>query len=279
MNTLRWSPFPGADVASYKLYRSMIGFRAPVLTPSVLSGKTLQLRFNNGAAQTVTFDMSSSPQDKINSIITGGRAYPSLADPNYFLVRSDLRSAPGSLIIIGGTALASLGLTPKSIYEKSEDELISQIPANPDPDVQMEYDDADGVCQDWYAVSTVSSTGSESLKTPYRQPMTYTGELCVIEGIVTTLQGVRVPDVEVIATIIKFPQEIGKAPQITREPIRVLTGSDGRFSVPLLQGTLVQFEIPAVEFIRNITVPAKPCEFITDLQVDLDYRYPLECNV
>ena len=109
--------------------------------------------------------------------------------------------------------------------------------------------------------------------------MTYSGELCVIEGIVTTLQGVRVPDAEVIATIIKFPKEVGKAPQITREPIKTLTGSDGRFSIPLLQGTLVQFEIPAVEFIRNITVPAKPCEFLTDLQVDLDYRYPLETNI
>lgn len=100
-----------------------------------------------------------------------------------------------------------------------------------------------------------------------------------MEGIVTTLQGVRVADAEVKATIIKFPQEVGGTPQVTLEPITTLTGSDGRFSIPLLQGTLVQFEIPAVGFIRNITIPEKPCEFITDLQVDLDYRYPLECNI
>lgn len=279
MNTLRWAPFPGADVASYKVYRSMIGFRAPVLTPGVLNGKTLQLRLNNGTTQTFTFDSVLSPYDKINATLVGGRAYPSIEDDNYFFVRSDIRSAPGNISILGGTSLTLFGLTAHPIYEKSEDLLIAQIPALPDPEEQLEYEDLDGVCQDWYAVSTVSSSGDESLKTPYRQPMTYTGELCVMEGIVTTLQGVRVADAEVKATIIKFPQEVGGTPQVTLEPITTLTGSDGRFSIPLLQGTLVQFEIPAVGFIRNITIPEKPCEFITDLQVDLDYRYPLECNI
>ena len=279
MNTLRWSPFPGADVASYKVYRSMIGFSAPVLTPSALAGKTLILRLNNGPSQTITFDGVMTPYAKINATLQGGHAYLSVEDSNYFLVRSDVRSAPGNISILGGTSLTDFGLVTRAIYEKSEDALIAQVPALSDPDAQLEYQDEDGVCQDWYAISTVSGLGEESLKTPYRQPMTYTGELCVIEGIVTTLQGARVPDAEVKATIIKFPQEVGKAPQITREPITTLTGSDGRFSIPLLQGTLVQFEIPAVEFIRNITVPAKPCEFLTDLQVDLDYRYPLETNI
>lgn len=276
MITLKWSPFPGADVVSYKIYRSMVGFEAPVLTPSELNGLTLQLKLNGGATQTITFDNSTSSVDKINATITGGMAYASLEDSDYFLLRSDIRSTPGSVQIVGGTSLSVFGLTARTIYEKSEDIVIATIPATSD---EMVYEDPDGVCQDWYAITTLNTAGEESLKSPYRQPMTYTGDICVLEGIVTTLQGVRIPDAEVIATLIKFPQEIHKAPQISREPIKALTGVDGRFSIPLLQGALVQFEIPIVEFIRNITVPNKPCEFITDLQVDLDYRYPLEVNL
>lgn len=276
MNTLRWAPFPGADVAGYKVYRSMLGFKGLIVSPTAASGLTLQLKMNGGGSQIITFDGTTPVIDKINASLVGGRAYPSIASPAYFFVRSDIRTAPGSIQITGGTALAPMGITPRAIYEKSEDDLIATIPANPDPDTLVEYEDPDGVCQDWYAVSSVSSTGAESAKTPYRQPMTYTGEICVLEGIVTNLQGVRIADAEVSATLVKYPQEIHQSPQITLEPVTTLTGSDGRFSLALLQGALVKIEIPIVGFCRNITVPEKPCEFLTDLQVDLDYRYPLD---
>lgn len=276
MITLRWAPFPGADVASYKVYRSMIGFSAPVLTPAALSGKTLQLKMNGGTTQTITFDAFATAVNKINATLVGGRAYPSISDRQYFLLRSDIRSAPGSVQIVGGTALTDLGLTARTIQEKSEDQVIAQVTANPDPAVTLEYNDPDGVCQDWYTVTSIDSHGTESAKAPYRQPASYTGQVCVMEGIVTNLQGVRMPDVEVVATLVRYPQEIGKCPQITLEPITALTGSDGRFSIPLLQGALVEIDIQAVGFSRNITVPEKAYEFITDLQVDLDYRYPLE---
>lgn len=276
MITLRWAPFPGADVVSYKVYRSMIGFVAPVLTPTALSGKTLQLKMNGGTTQTITFDAVVPSFTKINATLSGGRAYPSVSDPQYFLLRSDIRSTPGSVQIVGGTSLVSFGLTPHLIQEKSEDSVIAQIPANPDQQVVMEYNDPDGVCQDWYTITSVDSHGTESAKAPYRQPASYTGPICVLEGIVTNLQGVRMPDVEVIATLVRYPQAIGKCPQITLEPITAYTGSDGRFSIPLLQGALVELDIQSVGFSRNVTVPEKAYEFITDLMVDLDYRFPLE---
>lgn len=276
MITLRWAPFPGADVSSYRVYRSIIGFVAPVVSPATLSGKTLQLRMNGGTLQTITFDSTTPAMDKINATLVGGRAYQSLEDSGYFLVRSDLRVSPGAVQIVGGTSLSLFGLSARTIAEKSEDQMIASVPALPDPNQLVEYEDPDGVCQDWYTVTTVDSFGTESRKPPYQQPQTYSGPICVLEGIVTNLQGVRIADAEVIATLVKYPQEIGKAPQITLDPITTLTGSDGRFCLPLLQGALVQLDIPAVGFSRNVTVPNKPCEFITDLRVDLDYRYPLE---
>ena len=263
-------------MVSYKVYRSMIGFRGAVLSPSSVNGLTMQLKMNGGATQTAVFDGVTPVVDRINAVLQGGNAYLSVSNPAYFYLRSDIRTAPGAIVIVGGTVLASMGITPRTITEKSEDELIATVPANPNPDVLMECVDPDGSCEDWYAISTVSSSGDETSKTPYKQPISYTGRLCVLEGIVTTLQGVRVADAEVTATLVKYPQAIHKAPQITLDPITTLTGSDGRFSLALLQGALVQIDIPAVGFSRNVTVPCKPCEFLTDLQVDLDYRYPLE---
>lgn len=279
MITLRWAPFPGADVVSYKIYRSMLGFIAPVLTPTALNGKTLQLKVNGGTTQTVTFDNTTPVIDKINATLVGARAYTSVANILYFLLRNDVRSAPGSLQIVGGTSLVLLGLTPHTIQEKSEDSLLGQVAADPDPVAVVEFEDADGVCQDWYTVTSVDSHSVESAKAPYRQPTSYTGRVCVLEGIVANLQGVRMPDVEVIVTLIKYPQSVGSCPQITLEPITTLTGGDGRFSIPVIQGALVNVDIQAVGFSRNITVPNKAYEFLTDLRVDLDYRYPLEYRV
>ena len=279
MITLRWAPFPGADVVSYKVYRSMLGFTAPVLTPAALLGKTMQLRVNGGTTQTINFDGTTPTIDKINATLVGARAYTSVANILYFLLRNDVRSAPGSIQIVGGTSLVLLGLTPHTMQEKSEDRLLAQMAADPDPVAVVEFEDEDGVCQDWYTVTSVDSNAVESAKAPYRQPTSYTGRVCVLEGIVTNLQGVRMPDVEVIVTLIKYPQAVGSCPQITLEPITTLTGGDGRFSIPVIQGTLVNVDIQAVGFSRNITVPNKAYEFLTDLRVDLDYRYPLEYRV
>lgn len=276
MITLRWAPFPGSDVVSYKVYRSVLGFIAPILSPSVLNGKTLQLKINSSSLQTITFDASTDTIAKINSVLTGARAYPSISNSAYFILRDDVRGAPGSVQVVGGTALGLLGLVPKTIYEKSEDSVISEPTAGINPEDVVEFQDPDGVCQDWYTVTSKDSQGGESAKAPARQPVTYSGPICVIEGIVTDLQGARVPEAEVTATLVKYPQDIGKCPQITLDPISVRTGSDGRFSIPLLQGTLVQIDIQSVGFSRNITVPPQAYEFLTDLQVDLDYRYPLE---
>lgn len=278
MINLRWAPFPGADVVSYDLYRSMIGFKAAIVDPSLLSGLTLILKINGGAAQTITFDNSTPAVDKINATLKGAMAYLSLLEVGFFYVRNDVRSAPGSIQIFGGSALPLLGLVQETIFEKSKDERIAEIPALSDPSLMVSYEDPDGVCQDWYAVSTVSSHGEESRKSPYRQPVTNTGQLCVLEGIVTDLQGVRLPDAEVTATLVKFPQESEKATQISLDPIVTRSGSDGRFSLAVLQGALIQLDIPAVGFSRNITVPPAAYEFVTDILVDLDYRYPLEHN-
>ena len=276
MNTLRWAPYPGADVVAYKIYRSMIGFRGTIVSPASVNGLTLQLKMNGVSQQNLVFDGVTPVVDRINALLQGGNAYASANTPAYFYVRSGVRVAPGSIDVVSSTALSPLGITARMITEKSENELIATVPVGVDPNVMMECSDPDGACEDWYAISTVDHVGNESALTPYKQPTAYTGKLCVLEGIVTNLQGVRIPDVEVTATLVKYPQRFHKTPYITLDPITVLTGPDGRFSLALLQGAVVELTIPTVGFSRSIKIPEKPCDFLTDIHVDLSYRYPLE---
>ena len=83
MIVLRWAAFPGSNVQSYKLYRSVVGFVAPIV--SNLAGLTLQLRLDGGGVQTFTFG-SGDPVALINATIVGGYAYPAGAGTQ-FLVR------------------------------------------------------------------------------------------------------------------------------------------------------------------------------------------------
>lgn len=271
MIILRWSQLPGSDVASFNVYRSIVGFRAPLVPLATLDGKTLELKINGGDLQTFTFDDTTDIVDLINATIQNGRAYLS-DDGNSFFVRSDLRCETGSVEIVGGTALGDLGLTARLITEKSEDELVHNEPAPVDEQTQLEWEDPDGVLMDWYAITTVDSLGKESSKTGYQQPIQSSGPLCVIEGIVVDLQGVRIPDAEVIAEIV-VPPECSNSSLITKNEIRDRSGTNGRFSLPVLQNSLIRLQVPNTGYDQNIRVPEKAYEFIGELIVDLDYGF------
>lgn len=274
MITLRWAPFPEADVASYRIYRSIIGFLGIKADNVSIDGKTLELSLNDGGTQEFTFNTTDSIVDTINDTIEGGVAYSSDTSDR-FIVRSDVREAPGSVEIVGGTALADFGLSPKTITEKSELIHIATVAALEDPALMVEYADPDGTLYDWYAVSTLDSAGSESAKSNLLQPVTNTGPICVIEGIVTDLQGARVVDEEVRAKIIMVPEITDTRAVISKDWVSTITNPDGRFSLPLLQGAIVKFEVPVTGLSRNIKVPEQAYEFLADIENDLDYRYPL----
>jgi len=165
--TLRWSTTAGADIAYYRIYQSIIGFRSPFLAPAVLSGKTLQLKMNGSTStQEVAFDGITNIVTLINQTITGGRAATSY-DGSYFYFRSTEEADVASVEIVGGTALTLLGLIAKTITEKSEDFFVKQIADEGLEEV--EWVDMDGTTADWYAISTMDSYGAESSKSGYTQ--------------------------------------------------------------------------------------------------------------
>lgn len=278
MITLRWAPFPEADVLKYNVYRSIVGFCISVPGSLVgLNGLTLRIKFNEEADFTVTFNELDPIEEQINAVAIGGHAFLS-DDSTQIIVRSDIREAPGRVEIFGdSTALAFIGITARVITEKSEDKKIATVDALVDPNAVVEFSDPDGALQDFYAITSVDSQNNESLKTQYLQPITNTGPVCVLEGIVYDLQGARIPDALVKATIQTPPDHAGNlsAGNISKEPVTVCTGPDGRFSLVVLQCALIHLEIPEVKFSHMISVPQQSFAFVNDIVEDLDYRYPL----
>ena len=268
MITLKWSRFPESYITSYNVYRAIIGFKAPIVN---IVGKTLILRMNGGTPQTIMFN-TMSIVDTINSVLNGGKAYPSQDGFNFY-VRSIIRQAPGSVEIMGGSALMDLGLSAKLITEKSDAMIIANPLANVNPNAAETFTDPDGVFEDFYAIASISPTSIESLKTPWQQPIQSAGPICVVEGLITDVQGVRIPDCEIIANLVVPPKNLQMA-YITKEPVRTLTSVDGRFSLPLLQGALVKFEVPSIGYSQMVTIPSKSYIFMKDLLVDEDYAYP-----
>jgi len=274
---LRWSQLPEADVASYNVFRSIIGFCTALVPLATVDGKTLEIKLNDGPLLTITFDAVTPIVDVINAIIEGEGGKAFLTDDTLnFCLRSDIRCGPdGKVEIVGGTALGDLSLVPKIITELSDVVKIGNVAAPVDPLELVEFIDPDGVFGDFYALTTISSLGQESLKTEFRQPIQASGPLCIIEGVVVNLQGARIPDIEIQAEIQIPPEATTEVNTITKDTITVLTDPSGRFRLALLQDALVEFKIPSLNFSRMITVPNKSFVFINTLIEDLDYRYPL----
>jgi hypothetical protein len=280
MISLSWLPYPEATIANYRIYRSLIGFSATLPLPAALAGLTLQLAMNGGTTQTITFNGVQDAITVINATLQGGQAYPSTLAPTTFIVRSNIREAPGSVQIVGGTALTLLAITSvRTITQLSENFLLATVPSLVDPTVPVTFDDPDGSLYDYYAVTSLDSVGNESLKTSWRQAITTTGPVCVIEGIVIDASGARIPDAEVRATPSNYPTDSGTGIQLAKEPIETLSDETGRFSIVLLQNTLVRIDIPCVGYSRNVTVPAQSYAFLTDLDVELDYQFNPDPNL
>lgn len=269
MIILRWALFPEAeDVQTFKVYRSFIGFCAPIVD---IAGKILKLKINGGPIQSFVFG-TDSIVDTINSTIAGGQAYNS-NDVNTFVVRSDIREAPGSIEILASDGAQALGLIPRLITEKSEDRLLSSVPVPEDTSSSIECVDPDGSISDYYAISTVNSIGDESRKTNYVKPINSTGPLCVIEGIVIGPQGERLPDAEISAHIQIPPEESGDSAMISKKAVKTISGPDGRYSLPLLQNKMYRIDIPITGYNKVVRVPEKGYVFINTQLVDLEYLF------
>lgn len=274
---INFVPLPGVGISRYAIYRSIVGFIADIPSLSTVDGKTLQLSINLGPTQEVVFNSFTPVVDRINAVIDGGSAVVSLEGPSKLIFRVNGGSSPGVVEILGGTALGDLGLTARTISYQSEDHLLSYVDAQPNDDVNgVEFCDLDGTIYDSYRVATVDLNNEISVKTNYVTPQEATGKICCIYGIVTDPSGVRMPDTKVSAKILQYPQSVASPSYINEDEVEVFTNSQGRFEICVLQNALIELAIPDAYYMRTIRVPEVVQVSITDLEVDRDYRLPLE---
>jgi hypothetical protein len=266
MITLRWAPLENADIASYKIYRAMIGVKSSFEEPFGLSGDDLQLKVNNDNVQTIVFNDDLNVVLNINANLVGGTAYEA-TDTDHIIIRSNVRTSPGFLVIVGGSAASKIGLPLATFSEASSMVHIGTIPFG-----ETEFIDPDGVLEDYYAISTIDSGGNESNLSNPRQAINFTGPICVVEGCITDLQGKRVCDVKVLARIVTPPESVQDHSFITKKEISTLTGEDGRFSLPILQKASVIFEIDDTRISDPICIPERPYVFFDELPIDYNYK-------
>lgn len=269
---LKWSIIDGADVETFNIHRSIVGFSTPTEAPfGLINGDTLQIKLNNDTLQTITFsgDLAIGPLvDEINAQIEGGQAFAAV-DSNILYLRSDIRSESGFLTIVGGTALSKLGQTARTISPQSEVLLLDSVAGT-----VFEFTDLNGVLEDFYGLQTVDSLGCVSVVSALTQAITFSGPICVIEGCVIDLQGVRVPDVLVTARIVTPPDTFGENEKaiVTKDLISTLSAEDGRFSLALLQGSEVLFEINNTGLSDPVLIPNQNFEFFSKLAIFDDYK-------
>ena len=274
---LNWIPLSGAQISRYAIYRSIIGFVADIPPLATIDGLTLQLSLNLGPTQEVVFNNVTPVVDRINAVVDGGYAVTSVEDTAKLIFRIEDGSSPGVVQIIGGTALGALGLTARTISKESEDHLIDYVTAQPTDDLTgVEYCDLDGSIYDSYAIATIDNNNDISSKTRYVGPQDSTGKVCSIYGLISDLGGVRIPDALVEARILEYPQTVACPTYINKDVIEVRTDPQGRFEIYVLQNSLIELTIEDAFYQRMVRVPEVIRVSIMDLEVDRDYRIPLE---
>lgn len=267
---LKWAPIDNADIKTYKIHRSIIGLVTETEAPfGLISGDTLKLKINNQTIQVITFTGDLGVEDLVdflNSKLEGAMAYKA-KDSDKIYIRSNIRSEDGFIEVFGGTAISKFGFPMGTVSEKSSSSVLDIVDSN-----TLIYEDPNGVIQDYYALSVVDNFGNESKKTAFTQAIEFTGNICVVEGKVTDLQGVRKCDVEVTAKIVVPPEQAGTGAYVLKEEVSTITGEDGRFSLPLLQGASVIFEVNRARISDPVLIPEEPFVFFKTLDINPDYK-------
>ena len=268
---LRWVPIEYSDIKAYKLYRAIIGFNTPTEAPfGLIMDDDLIFKANNDTTQTIVFDQDYSVDDLItyiNQRAVGATAYRDYYS-NALYFRSDNRTESGYLDIIGGTSLAKFGQAPRLIQEKSEPLYVTTTLFGVE-----EHDDMNGLVDDYYGLTTLNSLDQESSRTALIKASAFGGELCVIEGVIYDLQGARIADVPVTARVVNPPDKVNVHGMITTKPIYTLSAENGRFSLPILQGTQVIFYIDETRVSDTVEIPYEPYVYWDNLPIYEQYRY------
>jgi hypothetical protein len=273
---MTWFPFSGATISKYGVYRSIVGFKSPTPALSAISGLTLRLSVNLGTAQEITFNGLDPVVDQMNGFFRGVKVTKSCNETaDEFILRVSDTTSPGVIRVLGGTALALLQQTQRTITSGSEFTRLVFVPSDIEDDAEgVEYCDCDGRLSDVYRLTTVNGVNQESLPTESMSPTETTGKLCQIYGIVSTPEGVRVSGAIVSARIVRYPQSVTDPSFIDESTVEVVSDGSGAFEFMALQCSLVEVTCEPIYLHRKIEVPQAARVALSTLLVSRAYQNP-----
>lgn len=258
--TLKWTAFADTVADSYKLYKAITGFSIP-FPNSLIIGNQFIFAATSPDRQVVTLTGTSISQVAANlNAAKGIQATPNQAG-TALLVRCTARDNP-KLKLYACTALTSLGMVPSLIGPKENFQLLTTIPFVSGT-FEYSYIDVDGNALDYYHLTTVDGS-TESLPTQDLQPVLTPESVCIIEGRIIDSQNNPIVGAEVKAQI-QVPVGVSDNSGIRTGVKTVITDSLGRWSIPILQGQLVLFQIEAIGYNNVVAVPATPFVLFKDL--------------
>jgi len=231
--------------------------------PFTISGKTLSLKVDSGAEQTVTFVTPDDvPVDlavqEINDQTAGITASE---DAGAVLLTSDTTGTSSVVEITGGSALADLGFVLDDI-DNGED---AHITLNGGQD-EYEYDDQSGDSAYWYqtqyynssteAVSTTSDAVQGDVGT-----IISAGSLIKAQIDVANPDGTPWADMRITFYNIYSPTlDVGGISMLGRT-VTAVTDAVGHAEAYLVQGAELDVTFAGTGITRRITVPSSGAEF------------------
>lgn len=269
-NTLRWCLLDDFEVDSFQIYKSFIGFITTNEAPFGLTkGSTLKIKANDQKIQKVVFKEDYTAGELVNYLNDRleGVTVSKKSDTNQLVFRSD-RVGEGAFIeVFGGSALDEMGIEKGTYSENSDFSLYTTV-AN---DI-FEYEDADGDLNDSYYIASIYDDQIYK-RSAVMKPTKFTGNICVIEGFLYGANGVRVQDVEVTARVVVPPERFPPGGYIIEEEISYRSDENGRFSLPVLQGAKILFEVNKARISDPVEVPKQNYVFFDKLDIYSDYKF------
>ena len=138
---------------------------------------------------------------------------------------------------------------------------------------ELHYIHETGNLSDYYGISTVDSIGNESRVTSLKSATSFVPPLCHIKGKIINLQGARRVDQRVVARLVTSPLSVSVHSSVSTKEVSVLTGEDGKFSLPVIQGAEIILLINDTQISDPIKVPNQPSVAFDSLDIFPEYKF------
>ena len=269
MNKVLWSSYSDSDADSFKIYRAITGI-AVDFPNTLTTGDQFIFAATSPSIQRVTIAATDidSVATAINSQAQGVKATKSQSGTTLFIRCTARNNA--KLKLMPCAFLAHTGQALRIVVPGLEFQLLTTVSADPAP-ADYEYDDADGDPLDQYRITSVKSS-VESVPSIIQMPLITPESLCVVEGRVLDVQNNPISGALVQASPIGGV-EVSDNSGLVSPGLQVTTDELGRWSMPVLQGTQLLFQIAAIGYNQVVQIPAQPYMLFKDLAPVNDYYF------